>query len=67
MKKVYFIENKSDDGRSQLFCRLSQEQYNFLKTIIDELDRSQYGSGYSPILWITETEEQDGFIVHEFN
>ncbi len=53
MKKCVIIN--SGEGNNKIYRELTDEQFNFLDSLFDEINNSPYGECYAP--WISIQEE----------
>jgi len=57
MKKCVIIN--SAEGRNKIYKELTDEQFNFLNSLFDEINNSPYGECYAPWISICEAEDNE--------
>lgn len=59
MKKC--VIRNSGEGNNKIYKELTDEQFNFLKSLFDEINNSPYGECYAP--WISIWEAADNELI----
>ena len=57
MKKC--VIRNSGEGNNKIYKELTDEQFNFLKSIFEEINYSPYGESYAPWISIWEAEDDE--------